>query len=58
MASIAVTLTWVIEIGVGIACFVVAVLALRDRRLRLIGALLFVAGLAAIAHATFQLVRS
>ena len=57
MASIAVTLTWVIEIGVGIACFV-AVLALRDRRLRLIGALLFVAGLAAIAHATFQLVRS
>ena len=51
------TATWVIELGVGLACLVVAGLALRNPRLRLVGVVLLVAGVAAAAHAVFQLVR-
>ena len=49
------TATWVIELGVGLACLVVAGLALRNARLRLVGVVLLVAGVAAAAHAMFQL---
>jgi hypothetical protein len=50
------TATWVIELGVGLACLVVAGLALRNPRLRLVGVVLLVAGAAAAAHAVVQLV--
>lgn len=50
--------TWVIELGVGLACLVVAGLALRNPRLRVIGVLLLIAGIAATAHATIQLARN
>ena len=49
------TVTWAIELGVGIACLAVATLALRHRRLRLVGAVLLVAGAAAAGHAAIQL---
>jgi hypothetical protein len=49
------TATWVIELGVGLACLVVAGLALRNPRLRVVGVVLLVAGVAAAAHAVFQL---
>ena len=49
------TLTWAIELGVGIACLAVAALALRHPRLRPGGAVLLVAGAAAAAHAVVQL---
>jgi len=49
------TVTWAVELGVGVACLAVAVLALRHPRLRLVGAVLLVAGAAAMAHAVFQL---
>ena len=49
------TVTWTIELGVGIACLAVAALALRHPRLRLVGAVLLVAGAGAAAHAVFQL---
>ena len=52
------TATWVIELGVGLACLVVASLALRNPRLRVIGILLLIAGIAAAGHATMQLVRN
>jgi len=47
--------TWVIELGVGLACLVVGALALRNPRLRLVGVVLLVAGAAAAAHAVSQL---
>jgi len=49
------TLTWAIELGVGIACLAVAALSLRHPRLRLVGAVLLVAGVAAAGHAVVQL---
>ena len=52
------SVTWGIELGVGIACLAVAALALRHRRLRLVGAVLLVAGAAATGHATMQLVSN
>ena len=48
------TVTWLIELGVGLARLVVGVLALRNPRLRLAGVVLLVAG-AAAAEATTQL---
>ena len=50
--------TWAIELGVGIACMAVATLALRHPRLRLVGAALLVAGVAAVVHAVVQLVQN
>jgi hypothetical protein len=47
--------TWVIELGVGLACLVVAGLALRNPRLRVVGVVLLVAGVASAAHAAFRL---
>lgn len=52
------TATWVIELGVGLACLVVAGLALRNPRLRAVGVLLLIAGIAAAGHATSQLMHS
>jgi hypothetical protein len=49
------TVVWAIELGVGIACLAGAALALRHPRLRLVGAVLLVAGLAAAGHAVVQL---
>ena len=48
-------MTWAVELGVGVACLAVAALALRHPRLRLVGAVLLVAGAVAAAHALFQL---
>lgn len=50
------TATWLIELGVGLACLVVAILALRNPRLRPAGVVLLVAGVAAAGHATTQLI--
>jgi hypothetical protein len=50
--------TWVIELGVGLACLLVAGLALGNPRMRVIGVLLLIAGIAAAGHATIQLVRN
>lgn len=47
--------TWLIELGVGVACLVAGASAIRGGRLPVTGALLVVAGLAASGHATFQL---
>ncbi|MEZ0233673.1 MAG: hypothetical protein ACAH81_01845 [Actinomycetota bacterium] len=52
------TATWVIELGVGLACLLVAGLAVRNPRLRVIGVLLLIAGIAAAGHATLQLVSN
>ena len=52
------TVTWAVELGVGIACLAVAALALPHRRLRLVGAVLLVAGAAAAGHAAIQLVSN
>ncbi|HJS27863.1 MAG TPA: hypothetical protein VJ913_12140 [Actinomycetota bacterium] len=49
------TLAYAIELAVGLGCVGVAVPALRTSRLRWLGALLFVAGIAAIVHATIRL---
>jgi hypothetical protein len=49
------TLTYAIELAVGLGCVVAAVPALRARRLRWLGFVLLVAGAAAIAHAAFRL---
>jgi hypothetical protein len=49
------TVTWTIELGVGIACLVIGVGALRGPRLLVVGALLIVAGLAASGHALAQM---
>jgi hypothetical protein len=47
--------TWVIELGVGLACLAGGVAAWPTPRLRLIAVLLLVAGLAAAGHAVVQL---
>jgi hypothetical protein len=52
------TSTWVIELGVGLACLVVAGLALRNPRLHVVGILLLIAGIAAAGHAAIQLLRN
>jgi hypothetical protein len=50
------TVTWAIELGVGLACLVVGSAAIRGQRLRIVGVVLVVAGLAASGHAIAQLV--
>ena len=50
------TVTWAIELGVGLACLVVGWVAIRGDRLRIVGVVLIVAGLAAGGHALVQLV--
>jgi hypothetical protein len=52
------TAIWGIELGVGVACLAIAVLAVRNHRLRVAGVVLSIAGLAAVAHAVFQLVTN
>jgi putative copper export protein len=52
------TATWVIELGVGLACLVAASIARRNQRLRAIGILLLIAGIAAAGHAAIQLARN
>jgi hypothetical protein len=49
------TLSYAIELAVGLGCVVAAVAALRTRRLRWLGVVLLIAGAAAIAHAVFRL---
>jgi hypothetical protein len=49
------SLTYAIELAVGIGCVAAAVPALRTRPLRWLGIVLLVAGGAAIAHAAFRL---
>lgn len=49
------TVTWAIELGVGLACLVVGWAAIRGDRLRIVGVVLIVAGLAAGGHALLQL---
>ncbi len=49
------TLTWLIELGVGVACVAIGMAAMRSERLRIVGAVSIVAGLAAAAHATIEL---
>jgi uncharacterized membrane protein len=49
------TVTWLIELGVGLACLAIGVTALRSERLRLVGAIATIAGLAAVVHAGIQL---
>jgi hypothetical protein len=50
--------TWSIELAVGVACLAIAVVAFRAGRLRAIGVVLVVAGLAAAGHATLRLATS
>jgi hypothetical protein len=50
------TLTYTIELAVGLGCVAAAAPALRTRRLRWLGVVLLAAGGAAIAHATIRLV--
>ena len=52
------TVTWAIELGVGIACLVVGSAVIRGGRRRIVGVVLIVAGLAAGGHALMQLVAS
>jgi hypothetical protein len=49
------TVTWLIELGVGLACLAIGVTALRSERLRFVGAVVTLAGLAAAVHAGIQL---
>ncbi len=49
------TVTWLVELGVGIACLVVGAGAWRGGRLRIVGVVLIVAGLAAASHALVRL---
>lgn len=49
------TLTWVIELGVGLACLAIGVLTRRNSRLRIAGIALLVAGVAATGHALVRL---
>ncbi|HWC71678.1 MAG TPA: hypothetical protein VG993_10990 [Actinomycetota bacterium] len=49
------TAIWVIELGVGLACLVLGLSALRASRYRLVGIVLLIAGAAAAGHALFQL---
>ncbi|MEX0650633.1 MAG: hypothetical protein WD186_01220 [Actinomycetota bacterium] len=50
------TVTWAIELGVGLACLAIGSVAIRGQRLRIVGVVLVVAGLAASGHALVQLV--
>ena len=50
------TLTYAIELAVGLGCVAAAVPALRTRRRWWLAIVLLVAGGAAIAHAAFRLV--
>lgn len=50
------TVTWAIELGVGLACLAIGSVAIRGQRLRIVGVVLVVAGLAASGHAFVQLV--
>ena len=49
------TATYAIELAVGVGCVVAAIPSLRRRGLRWLGAVLLVAGIAAIVHATIRL---
>ena len=49
------TLTYVIELLVGLGCFVAAVATARTPRLRWLALVLGVAGIAAIVHAIVEL---
>lgn len=49
------TLTYAIELAVGLGCVAAAVPVLQTRRLRWLAIVLLVAGGAAIAHAAFRL---
>lgn len=49
------TLTWVIELGVGVACLAIGIAAFRTGRLRIVGVVLVVAGVAAAGHALVRL---
>jgi hypothetical protein len=49
------TLSYAIELAVGLGCVAAAVAALRTRRLRWLGVVLLIAGAAAIAHAVLRL---
>jgi hypothetical protein len=50
------TVTYAIELAVGLGCVIAAVPALRHRRLRWLGVVLIAAGTTAIAHAIARLV--
>lgn len=52
------TATWIIELGVGLACLAIGVQALGARRMRVVGVLLLVAGIAATGHAVVQILDS
>jgi hypothetical protein len=47
--------TWLIELGVGLACLAGGVVVFRGRRMRVVGVLLVVAGVAAAGHAIVRL---
>jgi hypothetical protein len=49
------TVTYAIELAVGLGCCAAAVPALRQRQVRWLGVVLLVAGAAAIAHAASRL---
>jgi putative copper export protein len=49
------TAIWIIELGVGLACLVLGLSALRTVRYRLVGIVLLIAGAAASGHALMQL---
>jgi len=52
------TLTWVIELGVGLACLAIGALTWRNANLRIAGIVLIVAGVAATGHALVRLLSS
>ena len=50
------TLTYLIELAVGIGCIVVAVPTMRSLGRRWLGAILLIAGAAAVTHAVARLI--
>jgi hypothetical protein len=56
LAGVSGTVTFVVELAVGVGCVLAAVPALGRRPLRWLGVVLLVAGVAAIVHATIRLV--
>jgi hypothetical protein len=50
------TVTYAIELAVGLGCVIAALPALRRRRLRWLGVVLITAGVAAATHAGVRLV--
>lgn len=50
------TATWLIELGVGLACLAVGAIALRNPRMRVVGVVLLIAGTAAAVHAASSLI--